>query len=328
MNSISHSNIRFVATALAALAAAGGGRSSARAQGPSPARPAMHAQAQAQPWDRDIAAMKQQLEEQRELIMRLTEMEEQRYQYLLKLIHTMGRPGASLPPPPQPLPPPAGSWPAGAAERDAAKGRAAGVRAPGARATTGDITGRVEVKGRAQGPVYVYVDNVKAAPVHGRAVEIRQENKAFVPASLVVQKGTRVTFPNMDPVYHNVFSSSPLQPFDLGSYRQGDKAGSVTLNKPGVVEVFCNMHSQMRAAVLVVPNGYYAKAAPDGTFRLENVPLGSRRVVAWTQDANPAVNNVELTAPGAEATFTLQVEPRGPHKKKDRTNYDSYPRQD
>ena len=57
-------------------------------------------------------------------------------------------------------------------------------------------------------------------------------------------------------------------------------------------------------------------------------PLGSRRVIAWTQDANPAVNSVELTAHGAEATFTLQVEPRGPHKKKDRTNYDSYPRQD
>lgn len=273
--------------------------------------------------------MRQQLEEQRELIMRLTEMEEQRYQYLLKLIHTMGRPGSALPPPPPSLQPPAGGAPSGgAAERDGARATAAGARTPGARATTGDITGRVEIKGKAQSPVYVYVENVKAAAAHGRSVEIKQENKAFVPASLAVQKGTRVTFPNMDPVYHNVFSPSPAQPFDLGSYRQGDKAGAVTLNKPGVVEVFCNMHSQMRAAVLVVPNGYYAKAAPDGTFRLENVPLGSRRVVAWTQDANPAVNNVELTAHGAEATFTLQVEPRGPHKKKDRTNYDSYPRQD
>jgi len=324
MSSIRTIHIRFVATALAAVTVAGAGPSRARAQGPSPARVA--AQPQTQPWDKDIAAMKQQLDEQRELIMRLTEMEEQRYQYLLKLIHAMGRPGAAVPPPPPSLQPPPS---AGAAERDAARVGGPGARSPGARgSTTGDITGRVEVKGKAQGPVYVYVENVKAPPAHGRAVEIRQENKAFVPASLVVQKGTRVTFPNMDPVYHNVFSSSPAQPFDLGSYRQGDKAGAVTLNKPGVVEVFCNMHSQMRAAVLVVPNGYYAKAAPDGSFRLENVPLGSRRVVAWTQDANPAVNDVELTAHGAEATFTLQVEPRGPHKKKDRTNYESYPRQD
>ena len=324
MSSIRTIHIRFVATALAAVTVAGAGPSRARAQGPSPARVA--AQPQTQPWDKDIAAMKQQLDEQRELIMRLTEMEEQRYQYLLKLIHAMGRPGAAVPPPPPSLPPPPS---AGAAERDAARVGGPGARSPGARgSTTGDITGRVEVKGKAQGPVYVYVENVKAPPAHGRAVEIRQENKAFVPASLVVQKGTRVTFPNMDPVYHNVFSSSPAQPFDLGSYRQGEKPGTVTLNKPGVVEVFCNMHSQMRAAVLVVPNGYYAKAAPDGSFRLENVPLGSRRVVAWTQDANPAVNDVELTAHGAEATFTLQVEPRGPHKKKDRTNYDSYPRQD
>jgi plastocyanin len=304
-----------MAVALAAVIASG---AEARAQG----RPG------AQPWDKDIAAMKQQLDEQRELIMRLTEMEEQRYQYLLKLIHAMGRPsgGASLPPPPPGVQAPAGSGLAGG-ERDAARG-AAGAGASGSRASTGTITGRVEVKGKAQGPVYVYVENVKAAAVHGRAVEIKQENKAFVPASLVVQKGTRVTFPNLDPVYHNVFSPSPAQPFDLGSYRQGDKAGAVTLNKPGVVEVYCNMHSQMRAAVLVVPNGYYVKASSDGSFRLENVPVGSRRVVAWTQDANPSANSVELTSHGAEATFTLQVEPRGPHKKKDRSNYDSYPRQD
>ena len=321
MSSVRTSNIRFVAIALAAVTVAGVAPSPARAQGPSSPRAA----AQAQPWDKDIAAMRQQLDEQRELIMRLTEMEEQRYQYLLKLIHAMGRPGAAVPPPPQSLPLPPS---AGAGDRDAAKAVGPGARSPAARATTGDITGRVEIKGKAQGPVYVYVENVKAPPAHGRTVDIRQENKAFIPASLVVQKGTRVSFPNMDPVYHNVFSSSPAQPFDLGSYRQGEKPGSVTLNKPGVVEVFCNMHSQMRAAVLVVPNGYYAKAAPDGSFRLENVPLGSRRVVAWTQDANPAVNSVELTAHGAEATFTLQVEPRGPHKKKDRTNYDSYPRQD
>jgi len=301
MNSSSHSSIRIVAAALAALAAAG--TSAARAQGPAPVPP----RAAAQPWDKDIAAMKQQLDEQRELIMRLTEMEEQRYQYLLKLVHAMGRPGAVPPPPPPALQPPAAGAPAGTAERDAAKGGAPGARAVGPRATSGDITGRVDLKGKAQGPVYVYVDNVKAAPVHGRGVEIRQENKAFVPASLVVQRGTRVTFPNMDPVYHNVFSSSATQAFDLGSYRQGDKPGAVTLNKPGVVEVFCNMHSQMRAAVLVVPNGYYAKVAPDGTFRLENVPLGARRLVAWTQDATPVVNNVELTAHGAEATFSLQV---------------------
>jgi plastocyanin len=310
-------NFTILAAALAALALTAAPLAPARAQ--APARPGP------QPWDRDVAALRQQLDDQRDLIMRLTEMEEQRYQYLLKLIHAMGRPGAAVPPAPPALQPPAGA--PGADDRDGPKaGPAAAAGAP--RGTTGDITGRVEVRGKAQGPVYVYVENVKAGAARGRAVEIKQENKSFVPASIAVQKGTRVTFPNMDPVYHNVFSPSASQPFDLGSYRQGDKAGAVTLNKPGVVEVFCNMHSSMRAAVLVVPNAYYVKAAPDGTYRLENVPIGSRRVVAWTQDANPAANTVELTSHGAEATFTLQVEPRGPHKKKDRSNYDSYPRQD
>ena len=140
---------------------------------------------------------------------------------------------------------------------------------------------------------------MKEPPVD-RSVEIVQKDRAFVPNVLVVQKGTRVAFPNADPFLHNVFSPSTTHPFDLGSYRQGDKAGAVRLFNPGVVEVLCNMHAKMRANVLVVPNRHHVKVSADGSFRLENVPVGSRQLVAWTPDARPVDRIRDADAGGRE----------------------------
>jgi plastocyanin len=288
--------------------------------------------------DRDIAALRSELAEQRELILKLTEMEGLHYEYLLKLIHSMGRPGTAALPPPPPvlvLPPGAASPPAGAAPSGAAGAappapsaaespepdRAPAAAAP---AATGVITGRVEVRGGVPGPAFVYVDNVKGPAPHGGTAEIAQKDRAFVPAALVVPRGTRVSFPNLDPLYHNVFSPSPAHPFDLGSYRQGDPARSVVLDTPGVVEIYCNMHAKMRASILVVPNRFFAKVGPDGTFRLENVPVGSRRLVAWAPDARPATSTVELTARGAQATLTLEVEAAPGHNNKLGKPYSQY----
>src|SRR4029078_3813983 len=114
---------------------------------------------------------------------------------------------------------------------------------------------------------------VKGAPARGHSLDIRQKDKQFSPQVAVVQRGTTVVFPNMDAIFHNVFSPSGKNAFDLGSYRSGDTPRSVVLTTPGVVEVFCNIHARMNATVLVVPNATFAKVAPDGTFRLENVPV-------------------------------------------------------
>ncbi len=103
---------------------------------------------------------------------------------------------------------------------------------PVARPKLATITGRVEVKGKPWGPVYVYVENVKEALVD-RNVEIVQKDRSFVPNALVVQRGTRVSFPNADPFLHNVFSPSPTHPFDLGSYQQGEKARRGQVVQPG-----------------------------------------------------------------------------------------------
>jgi len=258
----------------------------------------------------EFAELKQKVDQQTELLMRLTQLEAEHYEMLIKWIQGNARSGKGMPslPPPTTVMPPVSSTtsptsptpPAGEADMSPASG--------GARAKLATITGHVDVKGKPWGPIYVYVDNIKE-PYVDRSTEIVQKDRAFVPNVLVVQRGTRVSFPNSDPFMHNVFSPSATHPFDLGSYKQGEKAGMVRMVNAGVVEVLCNMHAKMRANVLVVPNRHHARVGADGSFRLENVPVGARQVVAWTPDAKPVTESVALTPAGAAVTFALKVEP-------------------
>ena len=279
-----------IAVALACLV---GG--AARAQAPAKVRAARP------PTSAEFEELKKRVDRQNELIMQLTQIESEHYQFLLKLLQN-GHPGGppialpnrDLPATPIPPPPPG-------PERDE----------PAARAKLATIAGHVAVKGKPWAPVYVYVENIKEPAVE-RTAEILQKDRGFVPNFLAVQRGTRVSFPNTDPFLHNVFSPSPASPFDLGSYRQGEKPGVVRLFNPGIVEVLCNMHAKMRANILVLPNRHHVKVGADGSFHLENVPVGARQVVAWTPDAKPHTESVALTPAGATVNFSLQVEPPPP----------------
>ena len=258
----------------------------------------------------EFAALKQRVDEQLELIMKLTQLESEHYAILLKVLQTT-RPGTApvvLPPPPPTTP----TTPAAPTTTPPTSPSSTDDASPGpAHAKLATITGRVDVKGKPWGGVYVYVDGQKDALVD-RSAEITQRDRAFVPNVLVVPRGTRVSFPNADPFLHNVFSPGPAKPFDLGTPKQGEKPGTVRLFEPGVVEVLCNMHAKMRANILVVPNRHYVKVSGDGSFRLENVPVGARQLVAWTPDAKPVTQSVAVTTTGANVVFALQVEPAPP----------------
>jgi plastocyanin len=189
---------------------------------------------------------------------------------------------------------------------------------------SGAIEGKVSLPGGDLEDVYVYVDNAKGPPVRNKNIEIRQEGKQFSPRVAVVQAGTSVAFPNLDTIYHNVFSTSPRNSFDLGSYRSGDKVRTVIFTSPGVVEVFCNMHQKMSADVLVVPNAFYTKVHADGTFRLDNVPAGPRKVVAWSPRAKPAQQKVDVTNAVNQVSFVLTPRPPAAHANKLGQAYGSY----
>jgi plastocyanin len=168
----------------------------------------------------------------------------------------------------------------------------------------------------------VYIDDI-VVTTRGTAI-MKQENKGFVPPVLVVPRGTTVQFPNLDAYFHNVFSVTPDNSFDLGSYRQGE-AKNVTMSRSGVVNVYCNMHPQMIGHILVVPNGNYVRAGKDGTFRLSNVPAGRHRIVAWAPEAKPVVSEADVSeVEPVSVDFELKKGRSGPHLKKDGLPYGSY----
>jgi len=259
-----------------------------------------------------------EVREQKQLILDMLQAEQQRYEMLLKLIRQGGGASVELPP----LPALGGASPA-LAEKAAERPR--GGAALEAARRTAALEGKIQLPpGTRSADVYVYVENVKSGHVKGKSIEIKQENKQFSPRLAVVQAGTNVVFPNFDAIYHNVFSMSAHNSFDLGSYRAGDKPRSVTLTTPGVVQIFCNMHQKMSADVLVVPSPLYTKVRADGTFRIDNVPVGMRKVVAWSPGIKAAQQRVEVTPAGGEATFALEREEARAHANKLGQAYGSY----
>ena len=105
---------------------------------------------------------------------------------------------------------------------------------------------------------------------------MKSSSKRFEPRVIAVSKNATVEFPNADPIYHNVFSVSGANRFDLGLYRSGSSK-SKTFDEPGLVRIYCNIHPQMVGFVMVVDSDFVAVTGPDGAFRFDNVPAGTVR---------------------------------------------------
>jgi plastocyanin len=143
--------------------------------------------------------------------------------------------------------------------------------------------------------VVVYVVGF-TEPVPGGEVVIQQRGKKFRPELVAVTAGQRVAFPNGDPFFHNVFSPSAARPFDLGQYRPGESRARL-FPRPGVIDVYCNIHPQMSATILVLPNRRFARARPDGSFAIDGVPEGRWRLFAYSRRAErPVAIEVEVKA--------------------------------
>ena len=139
----------------------------------------------------------------------------------------------------------------------------------------------------------------------GRAT-LDQRNETFVPHVLAVTAGTVVDFPNSDKTFHNVFSLSKAKRFDLGRYAAG-KSKAVRFDRPGVVRVFCDIHSHMNAFVLVFSHRFFDVTDPDGRFRIENVPPGTYNLIGWYEGEERTSGPVTVT-PGAIADLELAIQ--------------------
>lgn len=107
-----------------------------------------------------------------------------------------------------------------------------------------------------------------------------QEDKRFTPHVLMVGVGASVDFPNSDPFFHNVFSMYDGKRFDLGLYEAG-ASRSVTFTRPGICYVFCNIHPEMSAVIVVVDTPYMVLSAPGGAVAIPGVPPGRYTLSVW-----------------------------------------------
>jgi len=153
----------------------------------------------------------------------------------------------------------------------------------------------------------VYLDTAPRAAFDERVERARmdQKNETFVPHLLAIVAGTTVDFPNNDQTYHNVFSLSKITTFDLGRYAAG-RSKWVKFDRPGIVRVFCDIHSHMSAFILVFAHHFFAITDDDGRYRLEGVPAGTYTVVAWNESVRSDSQRVVVGENGdMEINFTL-----------------------
>ncbi|HEY3056069.1 MAG TPA: hypothetical protein VGK31_09090 [Thermoanaerobaculia bacterium] len=157
----------------------------------------------------------------------------------------------------------------------------------------------------------VWLEPIGAKGVPRRPAENVQmvtRNKSLIPHIVAIPVGSTVTFPNDDPISHNLFSLSSANSFDLGLYRRG--AGkSQKFDTPGIVNVYCNVHPNMSAVIHVLWTPYYGFADANGRYAFD-VPPGRYRVVAWNEQGGMSDSTIDVGANGLAAPLTLMIDSR------------------
>jgi plastocyanin len=181
---------------------------------------------------------------------------------------------------------------------------------------SGSVSGQVTlVSGGAVRPnassAVVWIEGARraAAPASAPRGEMTSDQKRFAPRVVAVPKSATVDFPNADPIFHNVFSVSGGNRFDLGLYRSG-ASRSKQFDEAGLVRVFCNIHPQMVGFVMVVDSDFAAVTGQDGKFRFEGVPAGAWTLRVWHEEGGETSIPVTVRA-GADATAAVRLDTSG-----------------
>jgi plastocyanin len=184
-------------------------------------------------------------------------------------------------------------------------------------ALAGTITGTVNVKGlRSPTDILVYVAKAPSGSVDlsGAKFIMDQRNLEFIPHILPVLVGSIVHFPNNDKVDHNIFSMSRTKTFNLGSYKPGESK-TVMFDKPGIVELRCDVHAEMAAYILVLENPFFALTDEKGRFQIpdsnylkqtglegvEDLPAGTYSLKTWHEKLKSEKNSVTVSEKGENA---------------------------
>jgi len=181
--------------------------------------------------------------------------------------------------------------------------------APDKKPLAGNLHGMVKIDGKAPtglGVVMLWPEKgAKKRLAKARIVE--QRGKAFAPHVMAVPVGSTVSFPNFDPIFHNVFSLSKAKAFDLGMYKNGETR-EVKLDKPGIVRLGCNLHANMSAYLIVVDAPHYVIVEGDGSYSFKSLAPGKYRVQAWNeQSGEPMSSSLTIKAGANEGNLDLKA---------------------
>jgi plastocyanin len=173
-----------------------------------------------------------------------------------------------------------------------------GVPAPEPRPSAVEPGGRVDADVLNRRRAVVYFEAAPRGAFEDREsarVSLDQRRETFVPHVLAITAGTTVDFPNHDRTYHNVFSLSKAKRFDLGRYAAGTSK-SVRFDRPGIVRVFCDIHSHMNASILVFGHRFFAITDDLGRYEIDRVPPGTYLLSAWFEGAVREQRSLTVTA--------------------------------
>ena len=170
----------------------------------------------------------------------------------------------------------------------------------------GTITGKINTTiPKYAADAVVYLVGVKGPVVPQHAV-VDQKSLVFVPHVTAVPVGSTVDFKNSDKVNHNIFSASAAKKFNLGTYNPG-MSKVMLFDKPGAINLLCNVHSEMSGWVVVTENQYAAVSEHDGKFTIKNVPAGTYEITAWSEKLKPQGKTMVTVADGQTANVAIKL---------------------
>lgn len=163
------------------------------------------------------------------------------------------------------------------------------------------LTGAMRLDGRAMSGVFGLVTleptEGKWKPRTPKRLTVEQRNREFLPHLMAISVGSTVSFPNFDTVFHNVFSTSPVGPFDLGLYKVGETR-EYTFQREGIVRLGCNLHANMSAYIAVVAAPAYVVTDDAGRFSFKHLPPGKYKLRAWSERSTAPITQDVVIRPG------------------------------
>ena len=160
--------------------------------------------------------------------------------------------------------------------------------------------------------VALYPAGAAARPARGGGrFVISQQNLQFHPFLTVIPVGADVSFPNLDPTKHHVYSFSPAKKFELKLFAK-DQSRTVHFDKPGVVALGCNIHDQMSAFIFVADSAWTARTNAQGMVTFADAPNAAGRVVVWHPYLRVPGGELQQQVAAAQRNASFQVKLRPP----------------